>query len=99
MEAGGLMTEDAHGLTMFRVQVVDAVAPAARVPVTFTVQVFMYSGLLVTIEKVLVPAVKVMQFESSAVLSERVEVQVKAPHPVTELVQSAKLKLRAGSVT
>ena len=85
------MTEDAQGLTMLRTQVIEEVAPAAKVPVTFTVYELIQIGLEVNTENCLLAAVKVIQLESKALLSESVELQVKAPHSVTELVQSVKV--------
>ena len=68
------MTEEAQGLIMLSTQVIDKVAPSARVPVTFTVYELIQIGLEVNTENYLLAAVKVMQLESKALLSESVEV-------------------------
>ena len=68
------MTEEAQGLTMLSTYVIDKVAPAARVPVTLTVYELMQIGLEVNTENCLLAAVKIMQLESRALLSESVEV-------------------------
>ena len=59
---------------MFNTQVIDKVAPAAKVPVTFTVYELIQIGLEVETENCLLAAVKVMQLLSKAALEENVEV-------------------------